>query len=226
MRGAKVTGSSSERIITLVLSLTLGCGQEIESEYEDPDIAEPFGQVSEPTPSPTIPEEPQGNAEQGTLPEAPQGTLPEPPALHPQAEPTTPDQPVAQATRVNCLDDTKPYADGDYSCFDWRTHRAEAWRPLLEKYFEPEDMAWAIKVMNCESHGNPNAENKRSGAAGLFQHLQKYWPKRAKNAGFPGVSPFDPEANIAATARLYSFQGGDPWSCKGFWFFLTAEESY
>ena len=129
-----------------------------------------------------------------------------------------PPPPPPEPPRVNCLDDSKPYADGNYSCFDWRSKRAEAWRPILELYFKAADMNWAIKVMNCESGGNPDAKNKSSGASGLFQHMPQYWAGRAKAAGFEGASIFDPEANIAASAYLYYHGGPGHWSCKAFYF--------
>jgi hypothetical protein len=78
----------------------------------------------------------------------------------------------------------------------------ERWRPLVEQYFPAVMVDGALSVMSCESFGDPEAVNPSSGAAGLFQHLPKYWPERAEGAGFPGASPFEGEANIAATRWL------------------------
>lgn len=93
---------------------------------------------------------------------------------------------------------------------------AEGWRPLVEKYFDPGDVDRAIRVMACESGGDPNARNRSSGAGGLFQHLPGAWDERAAGAGFPGASIFDPEANIAAAAYLLYGPGGGwrHWVCK------------
>jgi len=93
---------------------------------------------------------------------------------------------------------------------------AEGWRPLVEKYFEPGDVDRAIRVMACESNGDPNARNPSSGAGGLFQHLPSAWAERAAGAGFPGASIYDPEANIAAAAYLLYGRGGGwgHWVCK------------
>lgn len=90
----------------------------------------------------------------------------------------------------------------------------EQWRALVEKHFAPDQVAKAMRVMACESGGNPDAKNPRSGAAGLFQHLQKYWASRTAAAGYPGASIFDPEANIAASAWLSSNHGWQHWTCS------------
>jgi hypothetical protein len=90
-----------------------------------------------------------------------------------------------------------------------------AWRPLVEAYFRPSDVDRALRVMSCESKGDPYARNRRSGASGLFQHLPKYWAGRADKAGFPGASIFDPEANVAVAAWLvYDFGGWRHWTCR------------
>lgn len=96
----------------------------------------------------------------------------------------------------------------------------ERWRSLVAKYFPADMVDDALSVMACESFGDPNLTNSYSGAAGLFQHLQKYWPERAAGAGFPGASPYDGEANIAATWWLVSrsldlgFSAWHFWTCK------------
>lgn len=84
----------------------------------------------------------------------------------------------------------------------------ERWRPLVERYFESDDVDLAMKVMACESGGNPTAANPTSSARGLFQHLGSFWNKRAASAGRPGADIFDPEANVAVAAWLVYHQGG------------------
>jgi len=94
---------------------------------------------------------------------------------------------------------------------------AEGWRPLVEQYFPAGAVDRAIRIIACESKGDPRARNPRSGASGLFQHMPRYWPDRAAKAGFPGASIFDPEANVAAAAYLvYDDPGGGwhHWVCK------------
>lgn len=93
----------------------------------------------------------------------------------------------------------------------------EGWRPLVEKYFHPGDVDRALRIIGCESNGDPRARNPYSGASGLFQHMPRYWPERSASAGFGGTSIFDPEANVAAAAHLvYDYPGGgwSHWVCK------------
>ena len=90
----------------------------------------------------------------------------------------------------------------------------EQWRPLIERYFAPGDVATAMRVMNCETGGtgNPNSYNDRSGASGLFQHLPKYWAARSSGAGWGGADIMDPEANVAVAAWL-ARQSWFHWTC-------------
>ena len=92
----------------------------------------------------------------------------------------------------------------------------ERWRPLVEVYFQPGDVGWALRIIRCESGGNPQAKNPRSTASGLFQHLASLWPDRAAKAGFAAQSVFDPEANVAVAAwLLYEGGGKSHWVCRG-----------
>jgi Transglycosylase SLT domain len=90
----------------------------------------------------------------------------------------------------------------------------EQWRPLVEAYFPPGYVNWAMQIMACESGGDPSATNRSSGAAGLFQFLPRYWAGRATNAGFSGASPYDPTANVATAAWLLKTGGESHWECK------------
>ncbi|HAX82196.1 MAG TPA: hypothetical protein DCY40_06490 [Actinobacteria bacterium] len=69
----------------------------------------------------------------------------------------------------------------------------------------------AIRVMSCESSGVPYAENRRSGAAGLFQNLPYYWQSRvnrvrayhADKSNIPAdASIWDPRWNTTIAALL------------------------
>jgi len=89
----------------------------------------------------------------------------------------------------------------------------EQWRPLVEKHFSASNVKTALRVMACESGGNPDVTNRSHTAAGLFQHLLKYWDARAAQAGYPGGNIFDPETNIAVSAWLVENHGWSHWSC-------------
>ncbi len=101
-----------------------------------------------------------------------------------------------------------------------RTYSAgvEQWRPLVAAYFRPGDVDRALRIMRCESGGDPNIMHDFSNpasASGLFQHLGKYWDRRSAAAGYGGVSIFDPTANVATAAWLRDQRGGwSHWVCR------------
>jgi hypothetical protein len=96
----------------------------------------------------------------------------------------------------------------------------ERWRPLVEAHFAADLVDQALSIIRCESYGDPDAVNPVSGAAGLFQHLPRYWPERAAAAGYPGASVYDPEANIAGAAWLVAVSEA---SGLPAWYFWTCQ---
>ncbi len=91
----------------------------------------------------------------------------------------------------------------------------EQWRTLVASYFRPGDVDRALRIMRCESGGNPNAKSPISSASGLMQHLGKYWSSRSSSAGWAGASIFDPTANVAVAAWLRDQPGGwGHWVCR------------
>ncbi len=96
----------------------------------------------------------------------------------------------------------------------------EQWRGLVSQYFPASRVDEALRIIQCESLGDPNAYNPYSGASGLFQFIPSTWATTAPKAGFPNASPFDPVANIASAAWLanrYQELGQyywQPWSCR------------
>jgi hypothetical protein len=95
--------------------------------------------------------------------------------------------------------------------FPWEIER---WRPLVTLYFPEDRVEWALRIIACESGGDPNAKNPHSSASGLFQHLARLWPERAAQAGFRGADVFDPAANVAVAAWLLDNGGTGHWVCK------------
>jgi hypothetical protein len=75
------------------------------------------------------------------------------------------------------------------------------WRDLVCTYGW--DCGWALRVIACESGGNPNAYNPAGPYVGLFQILD------------PSRSLFDPAANIAAAWQKYLSQGRGAWGACG-----------
>ena len=59
-----------------------------------------------------------------------------------------------------------------------------------------------MRILDCESNGDPDAYNPYSGASGLFQFLASTWASTAPKAGYPNASPFEPEPNVASAAWL------------------------
>jgi hypothetical protein len=70
----------------------------------------------------------------------------------------------------------------------------------------------ALYVAWRESRYRPSAYNAAGGAAGIYQHLLKYWPDRAEDFGFSDRSVFDARANIMVTMRMVKQYGWDPWA--------------
>lgn len=91
----------------------------------------------------------------------------------------------------------------------------EQWRPLVEAHFRPGDVDRALRIMWCESHGDPNAKNPTSTASGLFQHLRGWWG----GSWGPAFDPFDPAQSVAAAARMrYSRGSWSDWNAsRGCW---------
>ncbi|HYM51748.1 MAG TPA: transglycosylase SLT domain-containing protein [Candidatus Limnocylindrales bacterium] len=70
-------------------------------------------------------------------------------------------------------------------------------------------LTWALRVANCESHYNPLAVNRASGASGLFQFMPSTW-----NANFPGWNIWDPMAQARAALTFYNAGRQSAWTCK------------
>lgn len=98
--------------------------------------------------------------------------------------------------------------------------RVEQWRGLVSTHFPSSRVEEALRILDCESNGDPNATNPYSGAAGLFQFLPSTWATTAPKAGYAGASVHDPVANVASAAWLanrYQQLGQyywQPWSCR------------
>ncbi len=81
---------------------------------------------------------------------------------------------------------------------------------IISLFFAAEDVDLAMQVSYCESRWDPGATNPSSGAAGLFQHIPRFWAERSTAAGWAGANIYDAHANVAVSAWLV-YQGGG-WS--------------
>lgn len=84
------------------------------------------------------------------------------------------------------------------------------WTGLVSAHFPPSEVATALRVIDCESGGNPNARNASSGAAGLFQIMPHIW---APHFGVDPDSLFAAEVNVAIARRVWEIQGWGAWEC-------------
>lgn len=122
-------------------------------------------------------------------------------------------------TTTTTTQPTTPTTSGGSGPWD-HPPAVEQWRPLVETYFPANRVEEALRILDCESNGDPDAYNPYSGASGLFQFLPSTWESTAPKAGYPDASPFEPEPNVASAAwlanryqelGLYYWQA---WSCR------------
>lgn len=87
------------------------------------------------------------------------------------------------------------------------------WESLVQIYFEPEDWAWARRIIGCETGYtyDEDSYNPSSGAAGLWQFIPSTW-EFAKP--WPNASPHDPTAAFIAARWLKDNLGPDQWACN------------
>ena len=138
--------------------------------------------------------------------------------------PTDPDpNPPSTGSPTTTAPGSTPTTEGDGGggSRDWDFPPAvEQWRSTVERFFPSDRVNEALRIIQCESLGDPDAYNPYSGASGLFQFLPATWASTAPKAGFPDASPFDPVANIGSASWLanrYHDLGRsywEPWNCR------------
>lgn len=86
---------------------------------------------------------------------------------------------------------------------------------LISEHFPASERERAFKVSFCESRWDPDAENPRSSATGLFQFLRKTWNWVADSTGSPSFAqggPYDPEWAVRNAAWLAENGGWQHWA--------------
>lgn len=83
---------------------------------------------------------------------------------------------------------------------------------LVAEHFPPEQVPTALRVMACESKGDPGATGTL-GERGLFQIRPELWQYLADLLFWPGASLYDPEVNVATAAAIWKVLGWSAWSC-------------
>lgn len=89
----------------------------------------------------------------------------------------------------------------------------EQWRPLVAGHFSDlgqDAVDMAMRIMACESGGNPSARNPRSTATGLMQIMASVW---GPEFGFSRGDLEIPELNLWAAREVYDRQGWNAWTC-------------
>ncbi len=85
----------------------------------------------------------------------------------------------------------------------------ERWRPLVEAQFPAEEVETAMCIIRHESNGEPEADNPRSSARGLFQVLGSLW---APYYGMSQAELYDPATNTRIARKIWDKQGWRAWS--------------
>ena len=166
--------------------------------------------TAEPTASTTV----APTAAPSTLPQGPTATT-APVTLRREQPPTTTQRPLVAD------DDVTP---GPTDIELMPVEYVLDWRPEVSVWFRSEDVDRVLHIIFCESSGRWNAASKipaNNGmyAQGLMQHLDGYWPSRAKRAAAAGYtnsgdiwSPIDQIA-VSAWLAYNTPQGFDHWVC-------------
>lgn len=85
----------------------------------------------------------------------------------------------------------------------------ERWRPLVASAFPAAEVETALCIIRLESGGNPEADNPRSTARGLFQVLGSMW---ASHYGVSQTDLYDPVTNVNIAGDIWENYGWSAWS--------------
>ena len=196
-------GSTSGRVVALAFTSGLRAAPGLSDlSAEDALISDILG----PRPAVT-PTEPEPEAAISELPASPTTTIRTTSTTASPPTTTTPDSPTT--TVVPPTTTTTQPTGG-------RLTEAET-RGIISLFFAPADVEKALQVSYCESRWDPGATNPSSDAAGLFQHIPRFWSDRSASAGWAGASIYDAHANAAVSAWLVYDGGG--------WVHWTASQS-
>lgn len=93
--------------------------------------------------------------------------------------------------------------------FEQMVDPVERWRPLVSRYFPADDVDTAMCILRHESGGDPDADNPRSSATGLFQILASGWAPHF-NVGVDQL--FEPTTNVRLAREILDIQGWTAWT--------------
>lgn len=87
----------------------------------------------------------------------------------------------------------------------------DRWRPLLEILFPAEEVDTALCIIRHESRGDPDADNPRSSATGLFQILAGHW---GDHYGVTETQLRDPYLNVFLARDIWEQSGWLAWTTR------------
>lgn len=93
--------------------------------------------------------------------------------------------------------------------FEQMVDPVDRWHLLVDAYFPEDEVDTALCIIRYESGGDPEADNPRSTAAGLFQILGSLWAPRF------GVSEgdlYDPATNVRLARHIWDESGWGAWT--------------
>lgn len=85
----------------------------------------------------------------------------------------------------------------------------DRWRSLVATQFPADEVNTALCIIEHESNGDPDADNPRSSARGLFQVLGSLW---APHYGVSRSDLYDPVVNTVIAADIWERYGWGAWS--------------
>lgn len=93
--------------------------------------------------------------------------------------------------------------------FEQMVDPVDRWRPLVSRYFPADDVDTAMCILQHESGGDPDADNPRSSATGLFQILASGW---APHFNVSVDQLFEPATNVRLAREILDIQGWSAWT--------------
>lgn len=93
--------------------------------------------------------------------------------------------------------------------FEQLADPVERWRPLVEDHFPPKEVELALCIISHESAGDPDADNPRSSATGLFQILSSLW---GDHYDVTYDQLLDPDLNTRLARDIWDKSGWRAWS--------------
>lgn len=93
--------------------------------------------------------------------------------------------------------------------FEQLADPVERWRPLVAEHFPVDEVDRAMCIIRHESAGNPEADNPRSSATGLFQVLHSLW---GPHYNVTRTDLEDPVTNVRIAEDLWQEFGWGAWS--------------